>query len=92
MVIGKFEVVSPVQSICPCSEVDPIVDRVLQGNGVIWRLGVGTIVEKLLVVPELVAHWSCKLLYLQGVEDRNRHVVASENGGETSDSSTKEFS
>ena len=64
----------------------------LQGNGVIWRLGVGTIVEKLLVVPEFVAHWSCRLWYLQGVEDRNRHVVASENGGETSDSSTKEFS
>ena len=64
----------------------------LQGNGAIWRLGVGTIVEKPLVVPEPVAHWSCKLLYLQGVEDRNRHVVASGNGGETTDSSTKEFS
>ena len=64
----------------------------LQGNGVVWWLGIGTIVEKLLVVPELVAHWSCKLLYLRGVEDRNRHVVASENGSETSDSSTKEFS
>ena len=80
-----------------CSQYAPVlrwlpVDRVLQGNGVIWRLGVGTIVEKLLVVPELVAHWSCKLLFLQGVEDKNRHVVASEYGAETSDSSTKAFS
>ena len=55
-------------------------------------LELAPIVEKLLVVPEPVAHWSCKLLYLQGVEDRNRHVVASESGGETTDSSTKEFS
>ena len=80
-----------------CSQYVPVlkwipVDRVLQGNGVIWRPGVGTIVEKILVVPERVAHWSCKLLCPLGVEDKNRHVVASEYGGETSDSSTKAFS
>ena len=62
----------------------------LQGNDVIWLPGVGTIVEKLLVVLEPVAHWSCKLWCLQDVEDRSRHVVASVSGGETSDSSTEE--
>ena len=90
MVIGIFEMVSPLQSICPCSEVIP-VDRVLQGNGAIWRPGVGTIVEKILVVPKHDADWSCKLLCPLGVEDKSRHAAASEYGGETSDSSTKAF-
>ena len=64
----------------------------LQGNGAIWRPGIGTIVEKILVVPKHDADWSCKLLCLLGVEDKSRHAAALEYGGETSDSSTKAFS
>ena len=65
---------------------------ILQGSGVIWRPVVGTIVERTLVVLKHDAHWSCKLLCLLGVEDKNHHVEASEYGGETSDSSTNRFS
>lgn len=62
-----------------------------QGNDAIWQLVVGTIVEMMLVGLAHDANWSCKLLYPLDVEDKSRHVVASEDGGETFDSSTKEF-
>ena len=52
------------------------------------HLRVGTIVERILVVPLHVSHWSCKLWCPLDVEGKIRHVEASKNWRLESDSRT----